>query len=304
VNVVQQRERALVVGAGPAGLEAALTLGKRGFEVMLAQADRELGGRINLETRLPGLSEWGRVRDWRTHQIGKLANVEIFRESRLTAANVRELDVEHVLIATGSSWRTDGRGRSSARAIPSFSDQRTLSPEAVVMGARPQGPVVVYDDDYYVMAGGLAELLASEGLAVTYVTTAGTASSWTRYTAEQDRVQARLIESGVTIVVSHALEALEPGAARLACVYTGRTHTIACAGFVPVTSREPDDALWTALSGDPTANARAGIRSLERIGDCKAPGLIVHAVHDGHAAGRRIASAEPEAVPRRERVVV
>ena len=55
----------LVVGGGPAGLECAMTLGKRGYRVMLAEARRELGGRVALESRLPGLSSWGRVRDYR-----------------------------------------------------------------------------------------------------------------------------------------------------------------------------------------------------------------------------------------------
>ena len=79
----------LVVGGGPAGLECAMTLGKRGYRVMLAEARRELGGRVALESRLPGLSSWARVRDYRTGQIGRLPNVEVFLESRLSAADPR-----------------------------------------------------------------------------------------------------------------------------------------------------------------------------------------------------------------------
>ena len=74
---------------------------------------------------------------------------------------------------------------------------------------------------------------------------------------------------------------LHPGAAELACVYSGRTRQIPCVGFVPVTSREPEDTLWRDLSADPGA-----FRSLQRVGDCKAPGLIVTAVYDGHRAAR------------------
>ncbi len=296
VNVVERRERVLVVGAGPAGLEAALTLGRRGFEVMLTEATRNLGGRVNAESRMPGLSEWGRVRDWRAHQLGKLGNVEIFRESPMTADDVRATASPHVLIATGSHWRSNGRGRQFPAAIPSYADPRTLSPDDILAGKRPASPVVVFDDDLYVMGAGLAELLAEEGLAVTYVTTAGVVSAWTRYTAEQELVQSRLIEKGVAIIVSHAVDALEQGAARLACVFTGRTRSIPCQGFVPITSREPDDSLWQALATTP------GPQSIERVGDCKAPGLIVHAVHDGHRAARAMSSGV-EAI-RRERVVI
>jgi dimethylamine/trimethylamine dehydrogenase len=75
----------LVVGAGPAGLEAAMALGKRGYRVMLAEAGAELGGRVARESKLPGLAEWGRVRDWRATQLAKLSNVEIYFDRLLDA---------------------------------------------------------------------------------------------------------------------------------------------------------------------------------------------------------------------------
>ncbi len=62
--VVGRSEPVLVVGGGPAGLETALTMGRRGVPVMLAEAEETMGGRVTLEARLPGLSEWARVRDW------------------------------------------------------------------------------------------------------------------------------------------------------------------------------------------------------------------------------------------------
>ncbi len=71
----------LIVGGGPSGLEAAVALGKRGYAVTLAEARRELGGRVTLESELPGLREWNRVRDWRLNQISKLSNVEYYLES-------------------------------------------------------------------------------------------------------------------------------------------------------------------------------------------------------------------------------
>ncbi len=301
VNVVQSREKVLVVGAGPAGLEAAHIAGKRGFEVTLAEASGELGGRVLAESRLPGLSEWRRVAEYRVGQLAKLANVEVYRGGAMVAEDVRGFGAAHVLIATGSRWRADGRGRTHRMAMAGFPGPRVLTPDDVLEGKRPAGPVVVFDDDLYVTAACIAELLASEGLAVTYVTTASTVAAWTRYTAEQERGHVRLIEKGVGIIVSHALTGLEADGARLSCVFSAREHVIHCGGLVSVTSREPEDALWRTLAADPQANRAAGIMSLQPIGDCKAPGLIAHAVYDGHKAARAIAGGEEA---RRERVVL
>ena len=57
-----ESESVLIVGAGPAGMEAARALGLRGYQVVLAEAGSEIGGRVARECKLPGLSAWGRVR--------------------------------------------------------------------------------------------------------------------------------------------------------------------------------------------------------------------------------------------------
>ncbi|MBL8709945.1 MAG: FAD-dependent oxidoreductase [Rhodospirillaceae bacterium] len=282
-------EKVLVVGAGPAGLEAALTLGRQGHEVILTEASRDLGGRVLMESKLPGLQEWIRVRDYRAHQLSKLDNVAIYRESRMNSVDVHEIGAAHVLVATGSRWRKSGLGRYHLSSVASFDDPRTLGPEEIMAGKRPEaGPVIVFDDEGYLMASALAELLAKEGRDVTYVATAGLVSAWSFYTNEQHLAQARLIESGVRILVSHAVTGLVAGGAELACVFTGRKQELPCAGLVPVTSREPNDALWRELGGETGA-----FSSLQRIGDCKAPAFIATAIHDGHRAARELGVPAP-----------
>ena len=111
IRAKESDSQVLVVGAGPAGLEAARALGVRGYDVALVEARRELGGRVAQESALPGLSAWGRVKEYREAALAELPNVEIYRESPMSADDITEFGFQHVLVATGSTWRTDGVAR-------------------------------------------------------------------------------------------------------------------------------------------------------------------------------------------------
>ena len=290
----------LVVGAGPAGLEAARAAGQRGHDVTLAEAEEELGGRVTRESRLPGLSAWARVRDYRTYQLSQMANVEVFPASRLSAEQVLEFGAAHIAIATGARWRRDGYGRAHQFPIPGTDGPNVLTPDDIMAGARPEGPVLVYDDDHYYMGGVVAELLADNGNAVTLATPESKASAWTDYTLEQHRIQARLMEHGVDIVSGHRLSAIDEDGATLACVYTGRRRELSVYTVVMVTSRLPEDALFRELAGDPERLAAAGVTSLRRIGDCHGPATIAAAVYEGHRFARELGETTAEIPFRRE----
>ena len=292
--------RALIVGSGPAGLEAAHILGKRGVEVVLAEAEEELGGRVRRESRLPGFSEWMRVADYRINQLAKLGGVTVYRASRMTAGDVVDTGIAHVFVATGSRWRTDGRGRLRRTPVPSFADERVIGVDAILDGARPEGPIVVADDDNFYMASAIAEALAGAGREVAYVASDSLVASWAVHTYDQARIHAALDRLGITIVLNHRVTELMDGAAVLTCMFTGRTREIACRTLVPVTSREPEASLWHALR----AQHGARFETLIRIGDCAAPGLIAHAVHDGHRAAREFDMEAGDGVARRDRVVL
>jgi len=289
----------LIVGAGPAGLEAAHILGKRGFTVALAEAADEPGGRVTRESRLPGLAEWARVRDYRVGQIKRLANVTLYLRNRLTAAEVREFSADYALIATGARWRRDGLGRSHPAPLVQLSGN-VLTPDDIMDGARPQGAVLVFDDDHYYMAPCIALLLARGGASVCYVTSESKAGEWSQYTAEQPRTQRALIEAGVEIIVSHTVEGYDGASVTLACTYTGRTHARAAASLVLVSSREPEESLYRELTGP-----EGGVDDSRviRIGDCRNPAIIAAAVYSGHEAARELGNVAPPAALRRERVL-
>ena len=293
----------LVVGAGPAGLEAARALGERGYEVKLAEGSRELGGRVARECKLPGLSAWGRVRDWRLMQLNKLPKVEIFRESRMDAAAVLEAGASLVALATGSTWRRDGLGRTHHRPLPGLERARVYTPDDIMGGARPEGPVVIFDDDHYYMGGVMAELLRRAGIAVTLVTPESLVSTFTVNTLEQTAIQRRLLELGVTLMTGKTLVSLDRDSAELSCVFTDRAEKISAASVVLVTMQSPDDALYHELAARPDDLQRAGIRKLVRIGDCLAPGTIAAAIYSGHRFARDLDVIAGDTVPfRRENV--
>ncbi|WP_373502935.1 FAD-dependent oxidoreductase [Aestuariivirga sp.] len=274
--------KVLVVGAGPAGLEAAMMAGRRGYEVALAERTTVLGGRVARERLLPGLAAWGRVADYRTGQLAKMSNVEIYCDSDLTAEDVMGFGFEHVAIATGSAWRRDGVARFLLKPSPMSPDAEILTPDDIMDGRRPVGKrVTIYDDDHYYMGGILAELLVATGYAVTLVTPAPDVSNWMRNTMEQFRVQARLIELGVKIITAQGLASISREAFEMSCAFTGRRLMVETDATVLVTARTPHNALGQALLARRGEWADAGLKSVCVVGDALAPGTIAAAVFGG-----------------------
>ena len=286
--------KVLVVGGGPAGLEAARALGQRGYEVHLADARRELGGRVTREARLPGLAEWARVRDWRLGQIRRMNNVALYLDSPLTAQDVLDFGAEHVVIATGARWRRDGYGRTHGEAIPGFVDHPAVfTPDDLMDGTLPEGPVAIYDDDEFYLGSVLAELLRKAGREVFHVTPDDTIASWSANTLDYRHIQWRMAELGIEPVTAHEVVGFAAGALRLRHVWNARERSLPCASVVVVTSRLPDDALHQALLARQVDWTDAGVRDVRCIGDALAPGLIAHAVYAGHRYAREL-DAPPE----------
>ena len=286
----------LIVGGGPAGLEAAVALGKRGYQVTLTDSRRELGGRVTLESGLPGLAQWSRVRDWRLTMIGKLKNVEFYLESELDQEQILEFDADRVVVATGARWRHDGVGRWLEVPVHGWDSSHVITPDEILAGAEPDGPVVVYDDDHYYIGGVIAEKLRRDGLDVTLVTPANEISTWTRHTEEQYRIQQRILDVGIFIETGSTLSNVAPDHVVLESIHTGNTTEIEAATVVMATSRTPQDGLYHSL---------VDRIAIDRIGDCLAPGTIATAVYSGHKFARELDASVPGPVPfRRDSRVV
>ena len=277
----------LIVGAGPAGLECARVLGRRGYSVHIAEARQELGGRVTTESRLPGLAAWARVRDYRLSQLNRMQNVEILRNSRVSASEILEFGAKRVVLATGARWRHDGIGRANSRAIKGFGAGRAvITPDDLYEGVSVSGPVVVFDDDHYYLGGVLAEKLRHDGLEVILITPAERVSAWTVNTLEQYSIQKRVLELGIDVLLNRNIIEFDGAQVISECIFTGRQSAIAAAAVLTLTSRQPNEELTLELTGLSDAVSAAGIASVTSIGDCWAPSTIAAAVYAGHRHAR------------------
>jgi dimethylamine/trimethylamine dehydrogenase len=286
----------LVVGAGPAGLEATRALGHRGYQVLLAEAERSLGGRVTRESKMPGLSEWARVRDYRVQQIQSMTNVDSYLGNRMGAEDVLAIEADHIVIATGAQWQADGRGLYNQSALTGFGPaEQIFTPDDIMAGRLPEGPTLIFDDDHYYMASVIAELLRSKDIPVTLVTPENMVSSWGDMTAEQTQNQCRLIDVGVDIITAYGLTAFNGKTAEIECAYTGNIRQLDVEAVVTVTMRSPNDDLFYELQRRLETAVDNKIPSLSRIGDCEAPAVIAGAVFSGHRYARELdAEVDPD----------
>jgi dimethylamine/trimethylamine dehydrogenase len=294
----------LIVGAGPAGLEAASALGARGYRVMLAEASRTLGGRVAREAALPGMSEYIRVRDHREQRLRTMPNVEVYRQSEVTAGDVLAVGADHVVIATGARWRTeifDG----DAYAPVAADGLDVLTPDDIMDGRLPAGATVVFDGDGYYMGSLVAERVIAAGQPVTLVTPQDSVAYWAGMTSERWRIRTRLMKLGVDIVTAQRVTAFDGHEVALQCEYSGGVQTLPASSLVVVGQRVPRDGLYHDLLATEQGVAGTLPFTLKRIGDCEAPAIIAAAINAGHTYARELdAPVDIDQPMRHERVDV
>src|SRR5215207_7790187 len=295
----KSEKNAMIVGAGPAGLEAARALGQRGYGVTLLEARKELGGRVLRESALPGLNEWRRVADWRLTQIRKMKNVAVYPSSPMTAEEILEADAQNIILATGAAWRRDGIGRTLRKPIRGYDLQNVLSPddlmdEEFVISKLAIGNWVIYDDDHYYMGGVLAELLAEQGCQVSLVTPAQMVSYWSQFTLEQERIQQKLMKLGVKLYPQYILSEIDNDCVSLIHTISGEGIELSRDGIVLVSDRVSNDSMFYALK---PALEEGKVHSLRVIGDAEAPNIIAQAIFSGHLAAREFEEKKVEGTP-------
>jgi dimethylamine/trimethylamine dehydrogenase len=285
----------LVVGAGPAGMECAMVLGKRGMEnVHLIDAADSLGGCLNWITKIPGRVEWRHLIEYREHQFTKLGNVETILNTRLSADDILDYGAEIVVVATGSHYTVDAVSPFDRRPtdfLAAFGD-RLLTPEDILAHRRPVGHrVAVIDTDGYFVGPGIAEYLSGNGHDVTVITPGESLGYFTKLTMEHTRLMADLRTLGVKVWVNSTVtDAFERA---LAIASPTGTTDLEVDSVIVVGQRVADDTLYHGLRARSSAWAANGIEAVYRIGDCVRPNFIADAIYSGHRLAREIDSADP-----------
>ncbi|WP_141279388.1 mycofactocin system FadH/OYE family oxidoreductase 1 [Pseudonocardia hydrocarbonoxydans] len=261
----------LVVGGGPAGLEAARVLGAAGHRVRLVEAAPVVGGALLLAAAVTGRERMGLLVPWWTAELARLGvRVETGVRVSVDDLDTATGDGTAVLLATGSrpgplAWTGD----APALAAAEF--------EAAVLAgsvdaALPPGPVVVHDPLGDWTGVGIAEQLAAAGRATVLVTPDPVAGTQLARTGDLAPANARLDRAGVVRALHSRLRHAGAGRARLEHVWTGQSRVVECAAVVDCGHRLPADELWRARP------------HLPRAGDCVAPRTVYEAVLEGRRA--------------------
>jgi 2,4-dienoyl-CoA reductase-like NADH-dependent reductase (Old Yellow Enzyme family) len=271
-----------VVGAGPAGLEAARVVAERGHRVRLFEASGELGGQFRLAGLQPRRAQILDLMEWYRVQLDKLG-VEVHYNTPLDADEVVALESDHVITATGSSPVESGfqKALPAVETLPGYDPGSVWSVEDVMGNAARLGNrVIVLDEGGNWRGGGTAWHLAEKGLQVIIVTPDPLIGKELQRTAADFPLRRQLASLGVRFIVESAI--LEWGAdgARLINLLDRSESVVEADSLVLATTNHARDELWRELvdRGVPAVN----------IGDSQAARMAPYAIYDGRKAAMAI----------------
>ncbi len=272
--------RVLVVGGGPAGLEAARVAGARGHRVTLAEASHQLGGQFRLAGLQPRRAQILDLLQWYESQLEKL-QVTVRLDTPMEAGEVEAFEADAVVLATGSLPAGTGfqRFRPTPERLPGIDLGQVWSIEEVMARiARPGQHVLLVDDGGNWRGCGTAWHLAEQGHEVTLLTPDGMVGRELVRSAADFPLRRKLKQLGVAFVTDSAVTAWHGDGATIVSLLDGSEHHLPCDALVLATPNVAETTLVDALADSgPEVHA---------IGDCVAPRWAVHAIYEGRKLGR------------------
>lgn len=280
------RKKVLVVGAGPAGLQCAMTSAERGHDVVIYDKENELGGQARLIKKLPGQTMPQTFLDYLELQLQKLG-VKINLGVELNSKNINGVMAKEkpdvAVIATGARPSRDGSsGFSFNFPIPGWERENVYTYEDVILGkARLGEKVLILDDFSDRVAPGIAELLAEQGKKVEIITGRSSITE-PNLTIWQDTffMMPRLDELGVKITPFTWVKKITESGATCFSVFSGREYDVEADNLIMVTMKYSNTELCDLLK-------KRGV-AWHLIGDAKAPRFIWNATHDGYKVASEI----------------
>ena len=267
----------LVVGAGPAGCEAARVAAERGHRVALHEAAGQIGGQFRLAGMQPRRAQILDLFDWYERQFTKLG-VQLHLNSFVEEGDIANHPAQTVILATGSLPDPTARQRwlPSASTLPGLEAGGVWSAEeAMRREARLGDHVVVYDEGGQWKGVGTAWALAERGHKVTLVTPDPYVGREITRTSADGPARQRLARLGVRMLVEQRIARWHGNGVTVQSMLTGDEETIPASGLVMAVTNVAFDPFPAAIPG----------KTLTRIGDCAAPRLAPFAFHEGRRAG-------------------
>ncbi|PPR75074.1 MAG: putative N-methylproline demethylase [Alphaproteobacteria bacterium MarineAlpha3_Bin4] len=281
-TLAKKSRRILVVGGGPAGLEAARVSAERGHNVTLAEAGTALGGQFRLAGLQPRRGQITDLIRWYEGQFEKV-QVSVRLNTFMEAADVREFGADAVVLATGSLPRETGFQRALPHLdpVPGIDRLNVFSVEDVMSrNARPGKRVIVLDDIGHWHGGGTAWHLAEAGHEVIIVT------SWPVVGFELIRTTAdwplrrRLKQLGAIWLTEAAVTEWHGDAATVLDLAVGSETRVEADALVLATTNASTNWLAYELAGDSF--------EIHTIGDAVAPRHANMAFYEGRKIGQAL----------------
>ena len=277
--------RALVIGAGAAGLEYARVAAARGNHVVVYEREPEVGGHVRAYGALPNRTQYGTIATWLAEQARGNGAV-IKTGNAITAENLDAVlsaeQPDHVVVATGARYRRDGFQGQTAKPLPGWESGRCVTWDEVALDkVTASGDVLVIDEMADVAAPLTAVKLARLGAKVRLLTKWPMIGWETTAEVYLHWVLTYLYEAEVEIITDHAVKRINGSEVEIVNIYApSKMRPITADTIVMATARASENALYHLL--------RERGRSVEAIGCAIAPRTVYEATLEGHRAARKL----------------